>query len=387
MRRILPRFAWTLLFASAFSPGVRAQDAQPNSPKPAEQFPSPQPLPEQPALPDRPPAVPPRLTEGFDGVDMFSGGGGRGGGFGGMDGMGGMGAAGPNGPAILALTDRTMWVPNQRVGGQGTSFGFVKENLGLSVPVFRDGVNTVAFTTGIGATIYTGNALLPESGLPFPNTVWNIRFGTNYSHLFSNNWLATIGASIGSFSDRPFANWTQVNFGLNALLRVPVGERNAWLFSLSYSPLGQLGFPVPGVAFQWVPNDWLRMNIGLPFQVTITPTCAPDWQFTASYMLLTNIHTQLSYRVAPHLRVFTGYDWQNEGFRLAEDVNPRDRFLYYEMKLNVGARVTWGQFRFDVLGGYAFDRYFAQGGGAFTTHNRIDIANGPYLGLNGSYRW
>ena len=38
-------------------------------------------------------------------------------------------------------------------------------------------------------------------------------------------------------------------------------------------------------------------------------------------------------------------------------------------------------------GGYAFARYFAQGRGAFTTNNRVDIGNGPYLALNGSYRW
>jgi hypothetical protein len=375
--------AWGFLFLGVLTPAGRAQDVPVPPAKPPEQFPLPQSLPDEPVVPDRPPIVPPRLTDGFDGADTFGGGGGRGGG---MGGFGGLGASGPNGPAILALTDRTMWVPNQRVGGQGTSFGFVKENLGLSVPLYRDGVvNTFAFTTGVGATIYTGNALLPETGTPFPNTIWNIHFGGNYSHLFSNDWLATIGASIGSTSDHPFANWTQVNFGLHALLRVPVGEHNAWLFSLSYSPLGQLGFPVPGVAFQWVPNDWLRMNIGVPFQVIITPT--PDWQFTASYMLLTTIHTQLSYRVAPHLRIFSGYDWQNEGFHLAENVNPHDRFLYYEMKLNVGTRLTWGQFRFDVLGGWAFDRYFAQGGGPFTTRNRIDIGNGPYLGLNASYRW
>ena len=348
--------------------------AQDGAPKPAEELaPTTPPVEDLPA-PDR---APPRLNDVTDGVDMF------GGGRGGLGGLGGVG--GPNGPAVLALTDRASWIPNQRVTSQGTEFGMVKESLGLSVPLYRDGPNTVGATAGVGATIFTGNAIVPETGLPFPDTVWNIHFGMNYSHLFANNWFATLGASIGSSSDKPFENWSQVNLGIHAMLRIPSGERNAWLISLAYSPLGQLSFPVPGLAFLWWPDDWLRMNIGLPFQVTITPD--RDWQFTASYMLLTNIHTQLSYRVAPKVRIYAGYDWGSEGFHLAEDTNPRERFQYYEMKVNVGTKVVWGQFRFDVSGGYAFDRFFAQGNGAFGSHNQVAIAPGPYVALSGSYRW
>ena len=366
---------------SPTSPASPSSLTSPTSPttSPAQELLSPS---DQPLRPNDMPAAPPRFNEGFDSIDTLGAGMGRGGmGFGGF----GLGASGPGGPAVLALTDRSSWYPNQRVAGQGTEFGFIKESIGLSVPLYRDGPNTIAFTTGVGATIFTGNAILPETGQPFPSTIWNIHFGTNYTHLFANDWLGTLGVSIGSSSDKPFENWSQVNFGLHAMLRIPSGECNAWLFSLSYSPLGQLGFPVPGVAFQWVVCDWLRMNIGLPFVIVVTPT--PDWQFTASYMLLTTIHTQLSYRVAPRVRIFAGYDWTNEGFHLAEQTNAHDRFLYYEMRVNVGTRFNWGQFRFDVSGGYAFDRFFAQGRGAFNTQNRVDIGNGPYLALTGSYRW
>ena len=109
------------------------------------------------------------------------------------------------------------------------------------------------------------SAMLPDSGRSFPDTLWNIRFGMNYSHLFVNDWLLTMGVNLGSSSDKPFDTWRELNFGINAMLRVPQGERNAWVFSLSYSPLGQIAFPIPGIAFQWQANDWVRVNLGLPF--------------------------------------------------------------------------------------------------------------------------
>jgi hypothetical protein len=371
-----------LLLVVAFLPQAGAQDMPAPPQSPANELPLPVAPPLPSILPEAAPIplpVPegdsPRSPDAFDGFDGF-GGGGR---FGAMAGLNGAS------PAVLALTDRSVWYPGQHVSGQSSDLGFVKESIGFTVPLYRDGPNSIAFNSNVGALIFQTHALLPDTGQPFPDTIWNIRFGMNYSHLFANEWFAMLGVSVGSASDRPFEAWRDVNFGLFGSLRIPQGERNAWLLSLAYSPLSQLPFPVPGVAFQWWPNDWLRMNIGLPFQVILTPT--PDWTFTASYMLLTTIHTQLSYRVAPCVRVYGGFDWTNEGFQLANRVNDRDRFLYYEKRLNVGAKLNWGQFRFDVSGGWAFDRYFTEGQGAFGGHDHLPIGNGPYFGLNASYRW
>ena len=83
-----------------------------------------------------------------------------------------------------------------------------------------------------------------------------------------------------------------MNVGINAMLRIPQGEHNAWLFTLTYSPTGELNFPVPGVAFSWNPSPQFHANIGLPLMVMWRPT--DDWQFQASYMLIRTIHVKRS---------------------------------------------------------------------------------------------
>jgi hypothetical protein len=74
--------------------------------------------------------------------------------------------------------------------------------------------------------------------------------------------------NVGSASDHPFATIHEMDVGANAMLRVPEGQNNAWLFSLNYSPTSELAFPVPGVAFSYNPSPEFHANIGLPLQVT-----------------------------------------------------------------------------------------------------------------------
>ena len=81
---------------------------------------------------------------------------------------------------------------------------------------------------------------------------------------------------------------------------------------------------------------------GLAVQLTLTPT--PDWTLTLSYMLLTNIHAQVSYRVAPRVRLYGGFDWNNEGYRLADRESVQDRFLYNEQRLVTGVQPIGNSF-------------------------------------------
>ena len=33
-------------------------------------------------------------------------------------------------------------------------------------------------------------AILPDTGEPFPDELWNVRFGTSYRHRFESGWIA-----------------------------------------------------------------------------------------------------------------------------------------------------------------------------------------------------
>jgi hypothetical protein len=175
--------------------------------------------------------------------------------------------------------------------------------------------------------------------------------------------------------------------GVNGFLRVPQGEHNAWLFSLSYSSNSELPIPIPGVAFLWQPSEYFRMNVGLPFQIMYRPL--DDLTFDFSYMLLTSVHARATYRVCPQVRVYAGYDWNNESYLPADRLNEEDRLFYYDQRLTAGLQYILSRCAtLDFSGGYTFDRFYFEGRSfSDRNHNRIDVGDGPFLSADFRVRW
>jgi hypothetical protein len=192
---------------------------------------------------------------------------------------------------------------------------------------------------------------------------------------------------VGSASDQPFNNLNDMFVGVNAFLRVPSGEHNAWLFSLTYSPLGEITFPIPMVAFLWRPSDQFQANIGLPFALVYRPT--EDWSFDFSYMLLRTVHARALYRLTPKVRLYTAFDWSNESYFLADRIDVNNRFYYYDMTLSAGALFPVArQLLFDVSAGYVFSRYYFQNHNSNDSNfDRVDVGAGPVLGVRAGMRF
>ena len=74
------------------------------------------------------------------------------------------------------------------------------------------------------------DAILPDTGQPIPRTSGTSILDCATSGSWTDGWTAGGGVSIGSASDHPFAATHEMNFGMNAMLRVPQGEHNAWIF-------------------------------------------------------------------------------------------------------------------------------------------------------------
>jgi hypothetical protein len=282
---------------------------------------------------------------------------------------------------------RVLDFPDEPVRGQPTNLGYVQSDLGVTLPVWQDAPDEWAATLRIRSEFFHTSAILPDTGQPFPQELWDVRFGTTFRHLFDNGWIAGGGVSFGSASDRPFSNFNVLTLGANVFLRVPEGEHNAWLFTLSYSPTSELPFPIPGVAFVWQPSDCFRMNIGLPFQVWYRPT--DELTLELSYMLLRTVHARATYRFCPAVAVFGGYDWEDEGYFLADRPDTNDRFYYYDMRLSGGLQIFFGHgATLDFSGGYVFDRFYFEGR-SFSNNgfNRVDVGNGPYANVRFAIRF
>jgi hypothetical protein len=295
------------------------------------------------------------------------------------------------GPTVGQLVPRAdyraAWFPEERVVGQGTRLGFVQQDFSLVCPLGQDACNDLSGTIHLRNELFQGEAIFPETGRPFPEDLWNIRFGLNYRHLFDNDWSAGGSVTVGSASDKPFRTINEITAGVNAFLRIPQGEHNAWLFTLSYSNTSQLPFPIPGIAFLWQPSDQFRANLGLPFQIMYRPV--EDLTLDLSYMLLTTIHARATYRLMPWLHIYGGYDWNNEAYLLSDRTDLNDRLFYYDQRVTAGVQwILCKNASLDLSAGYTFDRYYFIGQSfSDRNNNRIDVGDGPFVAFQLRARW
>jgi hypothetical protein len=300
--------------------------------------------------------------------------------FGGRGGMGGFGGM----AAFDSLRYSEIWFPNVPVRGQAADFQMVGENLSFAHPLWADPLNTLGLSGGVGDRQIETNAVLPDTGQAFPADLWNVHLGLRYSRLLDNGWMTGGGVSIGSASDHPFAGIHEMYFGLNAMLRIPQGEHNAWLFTLMYAPTSELNFPVPGVAFSYNPSPEFHANIGLPLMVSWRPT--EQLQFQASYMLLRTVHVKATWRFAPRLSAFAAYDYCNEAYSLLDRPDENDRFFMYDQRVSLGLQSAFTRhWTASLSAGYVFSRYAFEGTSSTASSgefDRLDFGNGPFMSVN-----
>ena len=112
--------------------------------------------------------------------------------------------------------------------------------------VFQDGPRPSGgwmLSAGVQNRSIETQAVLPDTHQPYPDELWNVNMGLTYFRRLDNDWSWGGGVNFGSASDRPFASIDEMFVGMNAFLRIPSGEHNAWMFSLMYAPMGELRFP------------------------------------------------------------------------------------------------------------------------------------------------
>jgi hypothetical protein len=374
---MIPRCAAVVIFAVGLSLSAAAQPPADRA-SPAEVVPAQPPV--EPTLetaPDVPDVPRPPRDDSFGLGD-----------FGDRSSPGGFGGAAAMFGAVPTDSYRAIWLPRERVTNEpGRNLGFVEQSLSASCPMYSDGGNVLIGRAGVREQLFQTNALLPGSQQPFPDQLWNISLGVTGAHQFDNGWIAGLGLSGGSASNRPFENGKELNANVNAFLRIPVRETDAWNFTLAYSPLGQIAFPVPGVSYFWHPSECFSANIGLPFSMHWRPM--DDLSLDLSYMLLTTVHARATYRLSDSIRLYGGFNWINQGYHLSADGESTNRFFYYEKNLTAGIHWTFTrQLSFDLASGYAFDRYYSEGhalGG--DSGQRVDIESGPFLSGQVAVRW
>lgn len=277
---------------------------------------------------------------------------------------------------------RLTFFPDQRVVGQSTDLGLRQHDFSLTGPLRQDAADEWSASVRVRAQEFDTEAVLPTSGRPFPDELWNLRLGTSYRHRFESGWIAGGNLTVGSPSDRPFASMDELDVSATALLRVPRGERDAWLFFLNYSNQRDFlsGLPLPGLGYAYRPSEEFSAVIATGFvSVQYRPT--EKLTLMASYAIFRTVDVRVTYQVFRPVRLWAGFDWTSERYLLADRQNPDDRFFYYEKRVRVGATVGLArQLYIDIAAGYSFDRFYFQGEDYDDRRtDRIDVGSGPFV--------
>lgn len=254
---------------------------------------------------------------------------------------------------------RAEWLPSASLRNQPGNWETHQEELSLGVPLRIDddgiwlGLASVE-QLGIGTS-----AVLPNTGLPLPKQLWDIELGVMHVRELGDDWRAGGMVRVGSPSDRPFSELRDMTLSLLAFLTVPSGDRNAWNFSLFYSPTGQIIFPIPGVAYVWRPHDRFQAQLGVPFSFEYRATDALT--VTASYRPLTNVDLLVRLALGERWALTGGYRTVNETYWLADREDSRERTYFFDQRLTVGLQRTLGtNWNVELSASYVFDRQVFQ---------------------------
>ncbi|MEZ6141410.1 MAG: DUF6268 family outer membrane beta-barrel protein [Zavarzinella sp.] len=297
-------------------------------------------------------------------------------------------SAGFDGPGMGKPGYRATWYPSQPITQSPAEMSLFRQGISAGYPIWREENDTVLLMAGVRNTQFSTSAILPDSRKPFPDELWAIDTGIMYIHKFDNGWSGAVRASLGSASDKPYDSMDEINLNFFGFLQTQVSnDTDYWIFSIFYSPMGNLTFPIPGIAYLWKPSEQFNMSIGIPFSIKWTPI--EDLTLTFSYLPVININARANYRVRDGFELYGGFEWLNEAYFLADRSERRDRFLVFEKRLITGIR--WDLCPHAVLdlnGGYAFDRYFGQGQNLFSNmRDRLDIGSGAFVGANLIVKW
>jgi Domain of unknown function (DUF6268) len=283
------------------------------------------------------------------------------------------GAMAPFGEERVPFMSRLSGMPVQNLRSQPGDWSQSGEQIKLAAPIYiaPDGGNLWLTTGTVDHISIHSGARLPDSQRPVPDDLWNIDGGVMNVRDLDNGWKTVAILTVGSASDKPFASLRDMTVTAIGSLEVPYRERDAWSFSVFYSPTSQLPFPLPGVAYVWRPSDRLKANLGIPFSLQYQPT--ENFSLFASYFPLTNANILARQKMSDRWSLYAGYQVVNETYWLADRTERNELFFLFDQRLTLGLqRKLFGGVSIDLSVGYAFDRGVFQAVG-FSDNRRDEI--------------
>ncbi|MBN2376840.1 MAG: hypothetical protein JXD22_10580 [Sedimentisphaerales bacterium] len=276
------------------------------------------------------------------------------------------------------------------IKGQESDIRWTQQELDILIPLKQNDVSEWALLSELNIIDIDSNAVLSDTLEKLPSHLWSMALGGAYRRRLNNDWIAGAQLTIGSTSDKPFDSAEELVVNALGTLQIPHGPRNAWLLMLQYSNNREFlqNVPIPGVAYLWQPDRTFRALLGIPFAM-IHWEPATRWSVDASYMIPRTIRAKIQYEITNNVSLYSGFTWQNQRFFRADRPDDDERLFFYDKRVLAG--LQWQlteQLLLDLQAGFAFDRFIFEGQDySDRSHNRINIQNGCFFGIQNQIRF
>ncbi len=295
----------------------------------------------------------------------------------------------PLGQLKFKLDYQTYYACRREVQGQDRSIDFMNRELTFLIPLMQNDRQELFLTSKAGLlNIHTG-AGLPIARRRIPRQLWDFRLGLGYREKLDNDWIWGANFSFGSASDKPFATGDEILIEVLGSLRIPHHQMNGLLILFSFSNARDFlpYVPLPGIAYEYIPNKDLSLIGGFPYSFV-------RWKATerltmkGSYMFPRTIYTRISYLMQRNLEALAGFSWFNWRYMRNDRNDTQDRLFFFQKQVFTGLKWNVGDHLvLEAIGGFAFDRFFFEGRDFDDKADRGNIEDGTFVSISLNWRF
>ena len=271
------------------------------------------------------------------------------------------------------------------------------------LPGLNDHLEMQRFTENIQGVLYQSNPhrlgvnvdadvlhLVSETDVPgseysLPSHLYDMSLGLGYLHMNSNGRVIGGGIKVGSSSDMPFISIDETTFSAEMLMRIQSRKTDSWLFYLNFAnnrPTLNY-YPIPGVAYFWVPNKQFQGLFGFPV-TSLSWRPHERWSFNATLVPSPYIKFKAAFKIDERANLFTEYLWKTDSYLLSKRKDNFDRLFFSDHQVNLGADVQFMKmFEITARAGYLFERDIKVGQDVFSDIKDSQRVDGCFFGMIG----
>ena len=249
-----------------------------------------------------------------------------------------------------------------RLSPPGSSPSTDENNLRLSAPIFKRDDNGLGASLGAG-TLRFGQNLRLDDGHEYSNELTRVDLGLVYTHQRTENRNWSLRSNVGYAGDQAFKDLT---YSLTGTYGFPGSGRGYWivLVYLSNNSVIANYIPIPGFAYLYKTPTFSGL-FGFPL-LNLQWTPVGPWAFSlTAYGVVVTAEAALG--TVGATQIFTAYARTHQTFIPHEREQNRDRLVFTEQRLTVGARTPLGaSFKLEGQVGQSSQRQVYVGTGLFS---------------------